>query len=965
MIKLLLLLSTLCAYAQDTLQLYSIESIPLYQNNQKPLVIPQPQQRFYSPQIDGHHEININSSYGIDFTQNLDLHMKGPIDSLWSIDARIQERDLPLGNEGLSIPVQWIDQIWFEIYSPSTRVRLGDNSLWQPNFSIAPEQTWQGIQSSYENSSGRSNYGAQVGWGQIRSKPYSKKIIALQNNQSNFIAHNTSVRPSSESVYLNGQKMTRGKDYNFEYSTANLKFAPTRIINKDDIIEIDFYEYSLTYNEDLTTAGTWLKSEDHSFNVLVSNNEANYKNTSTDTLLYADSLKSQIKIEEWYWIENNRIINLTLKTPPSDTPIFKQSFSSAPLGRYSTIWIKTTEGIPTQVFTYDSINGNHSPSLPQQTLKNTKQAWLGQWNINTPSYDQNIHWSGHVFSKDSIDKDHAQNIYYSSALRLNKLIELKANHESYLGYHIDNKPQLGFNDWIDKWEEKADAYLLSDWHLSKIQLLAHFDPRKTSWAMAYHQLYHEDHDLYSKKIDLNFSDIKGLIHHDQSVEYLFHHNKYDSRLLVNSHQKINWSLVSPFSDINFKHYPHQDYLIWKNKMGVEKSLEKLEFNWFYLNQGDYKFQGVQTDTIQSHQFQSNSTYRPNKFDHHTLNGGVSIDLSKQTQNTSWQGEFISHINNKNNGIKNDFTYRFQNGLQQALIEKYEAVPEGTGDAIYDTLTQSWVNDVDYGNYRYLGFAYDSLAQPIETSDLNLNWSGNLTPKNLLNIKTGFIADIDIDYLFQIHQRDSSTNNFNPFHSSSTLFENVSNKKYSINWSRLNHDISFGQLWNQQSLNPYQYYSEKEQTYVHYHLDHQSYKPRLRTSYNSEKLNSSSWTNLKTEPSIWIGLGHDFYIEPHYISDIFNSNFASLAQNTYQFTIGRAWKKNRTELNSKWVHNIKDGVLPYTWHRGFKYSIGQEFILTHHSTIKEWLELNLSFYFTQYQILEETLFKMNFQMKGHF
>jgi hypothetical protein len=122
---------------------------------------------------------------------------------------------------------------------------------------------------------------------------------------------------------------------------------------------------------------------------------------------------------------------------------------------------------------------------------------------------------------------------------------------------------------------------------------------------------------------------------------------------------------------------------------------------------------------------------------------------------TWLGEisFVTKPNQK--GISLSTSYELGLTNEQAYVPVYKAVAAGTGDVLYDSLTGTFIEGVDNGNFVYEGMGrVDSLGAVRASTaaiDLNAEWS----PAKMFAIKNGFLRDISFTLQGHFEGRDTT------------------------------------------------------------------------------------------------------------------------------------------------------------------------------------------------------------------
>jgi len=187
------------------------------------------------------------------------LQLNGELGQGIRIDASITDENLPIQPEGNTQQLQDFDQVFVRLSKGKQQLTAGDFNLPNPNTAfLSLRKRGQGLMVEGEiplsalglkqsNKSMRVQAAAAVARGKFRRQEFQ----AVEGNQGPYrLVGNDGeayilVLSGTETVFINGEKMLRGQefDYVIDYSTAELSFTSRRIITKDMRLVVEF-EYS-------------------------------------------------------------------------------------------------------------------------------------------------------------------------------------------------------------------------------------------------------------------------------------------------------------------------------------------------------------------------------------------------------------------------------------------------------------------------------------------------------------------------------------------------------------------------------------------------------------------------------------------------------------------------------------------------------------------------------------------------
>ncbi|MCK4306355.1 MAG: hypothetical protein KAY24_19090, partial [Candidatus Eisenbacteria sp.] len=216
----------------------------------------------------------------VDFSQSLDLTIRGQLAEQVEIRAILTDRNMPLQPEGTTAELTDLDQVLIEVTSPWGELRLGDLSVREEGFRfLAHQRAMEGLLLRAGRPVGPHGAGALGrGLGQPRSKQFfgesgKQGPYQMLPNRSSLDALMVA---GSERIWLDGVRLRRGEDadYRIDYSAAEVWFTARHPITAASEVRVDFqvragaFErnyYWLSAGAGDTEAGlavAWLREQD-------------------------------------------------------------------------------------------------------------------------------------------------------------------------------------------------------------------------------------------------------------------------------------------------------------------------------------------------------------------------------------------------------------------------------------------------------------------------------------------------------------------------------------------------------------------------------------------------------------------------------------------------------------------------------------------------------------------------------
>ena len=107
------------------------------------------------------------------------------------------------------------------------------------------------------------------------------------------------------------------------------------------------------------------------------------------------------------------------------------------------------------------------------------------------------------------------------------------------------------------------------------------------------------------------------------------------------------------------------------------------------------------------------------------------------------------------GVQGSVAYSFGMTSEQTYTAVYKAVAKGTGDVRYDSLTGSFIEGVDNGDFVYEGMGRNDSVGAVLSSKASFEASLSWNPGLLLGITQGFLRDITLTASFHSEAEDTT------------------------------------------------------------------------------------------------------------------------------------------------------------------------------------------------------------------
>ncbi|HLW62913.1 MAG TPA: hypothetical protein VKY33_05885, partial [Flavobacterium sp.] len=227
--------------------------------------------------------ITVGNNQNLVTNSNLDLQIVGNLSDNIQIRASLQDSNIPLQNGGYSQKMDEFDQIFMELFSTNWSVKAGDLFLENRTSRFLNfNKKVQGISATLQFENEKSKTTIETAAALVRGQYAKSEFVGQEGNQGPYKLKGSGnqlyilIISGSESVYVNGRKLTRGEqnDYVIDYNSGEIRFTTLFPITSDMRIVIEYQYTDRNYTRFLGYGG--IKHEREKWNI------AGYVYTETD-----------------------------------------------------------------------------------------------------------------------------------------------------------------------------------------------------------------------------------------------------------------------------------------------------------------------------------------------------------------------------------------------------------------------------------------------------------------------------------------------------------------------------------------------------------------------------------------------------------------------------------------------------------------------------------------------------------
>ncbi|HUH26118.1 MAG TPA: hypothetical protein VLY87_05790 [Flavobacterium sp.] len=227
--------------------------------------------------------ITVGNNQNLVTNSNLNLQIVGNLSDNIQIRASLQDSNVPLQNGGYSQKMDEFDQIFMELFSTNWSIKGGDLFLENRTSKFLNfNKKVQGISGILKFGSDEAKTTIETAAALVRGQYAKSEFVGQEGNQGPYKLKGSSnqlyilIISGSESVYVNGRKLTRGEqnDYVIDYNSGEIRFTTLFPITSEMRIVVEYQYTDRNYTRFLGYGG--IKHEREKWNI------AGYVYTETD-----------------------------------------------------------------------------------------------------------------------------------------------------------------------------------------------------------------------------------------------------------------------------------------------------------------------------------------------------------------------------------------------------------------------------------------------------------------------------------------------------------------------------------------------------------------------------------------------------------------------------------------------------------------------------------------------------------
>lgn len=662
---------------------------------------------------------------GTQVDQELRLSIQGNISENVYVDALLSDVDRKAGDQ-TTATLQEVDQVYFRVESPNFLLHLGDFTWHDESLGLF----------GFERSTLGAMVGARGGHTEVRGAVGTDEVERISvtfngvrgQREGYALSSNgayLSVVPGSEKVWLNGVELKREKDYVVNYAGGLLDFRGTLIPGEDDEIRVDYDSYE----------------DDNIYTMYAAKGKYRHPNVYMDVSGFR--LENDVsRMKKNTWTDDDYKM---LKS--DDGSEFDRADSLGELAR------------PTRTDRAGArlrLQGDHRFYADLETAFSRKDSNTVSDNVDGPE-GKAFRWYVTTDSSSDMRKfPIAMSVYGNYIEEEFGISEFAGEDRDWNSYKLKDEWDLDSNriDGDLRHDDIALRMRLGKNLFSKAEW-GYRRSNEETWnsSRARFSLTHENRAVRS---EMAFARVASV----QEAER--------TRYQATANAEYRQGLVRPFGDLDLR-YTESDFegdsVEMSDEVAYGKSQAGLALvadSWNVREALGAKIAESRVkpgsrdweDSLQTYLWQQSAEAH---WKYLQLNHLLQYEFSKldnENQNT-WIGDLTATFGDREGALHGNMAYKFGLTEEQTYISVYKAVAPGTGDVRYDSLTGTFIEGVDNGDFVYEGKGRNDSVGAVLASNASFNADLEFKPALAFGINHGFLRDVTLGGSFSSDGEDTT------------------------------------------------------------------------------------------------------------------------------------------------------------------------------------------------------------------
>lgn len=654
---------------------------------------------------------------GTQVDQELRLSISGRLaDSVW-IDALLSDVGRRAGNQ-TTATLREVDQIYFRLESPHYFLHLGnltwtDESMELYSVERSSLGAMAGARGDFGN--GRMELRGVVGYDEVQH--FLRVLNGVSGQREGYSLGESggfiSIVPESETVWLNGVKLRRGTDYLVNYAGGLLDFKGSIVPSFDDEIRVEYDAY-----------------EDDNIYILKGAN-ANYRHPN----LYLDvsffQLESDVeRLRRGVWTDEDYKM---LKGDRGE--IFERDDSLGILRRPSRtmrLGSRLRAQKDRRFYADVEIAVNKSDSNIVSSKVDGSEGLAFRWLVSTDSTQDLRHFPL------------AMDVYGNRIMKGFDVGEFRGESSGWDPFLLKDQWDLAYD---------GDEFLDDDLLYDELMFRLNFGGGWFANAFGGYRR-NKDEDWNSSRAGLSILHRNRRASGDVSfIRVASVEEREMERLQLLANAEFLQGLIRPFGNGDLRYTKISDVVL-EDEVLYGKTAGGFGL---YFDRGTVKesvggriarrrgdsYDKHWTDSLRSATWMQEANYNSRYFALSHLLQYERFVLDSAGSENSWVGNLNARLGHDEIGATGNVSYKLGLTEEQIYTAVYKAVAPGTGDVRYDSLTGTFIEGVDNGDFVFDGMGRNDSVGAVLSSNASFSIDGRWNPGMTLGVKRGILRDITL------------------------------------------------------------------------------------------------------------------------------------------------------------------------------------------------------------------------------
>lgn len=651
---------------------------------------------------------------GTQVDQELRLSITGRLTDSVYIDALLSDVGRKAGDQTTST-LREVDQIYFRVEAPFGFLHLGDLTWRDESISLySLERSSLGAMAGIRGNvlGGTGDVSGVVGTDEVNH--FTKVLSGVSGQRDGYSMDGSGnyiqVVPQSETVWLNGRKLSREKDYRVNYAGGLLDFVGGFLLTAEDEIRIEFDAY-----------------EDENIYTLYGA-QGHYRHENLWLDVSGFRLENDVeRLKRGVWTEDDYKI---LKGDRGEE--FVRDDSLGTLSR------------PKRM---DRVGARIRTQLDHRFFADVEFAFSKE-DTNVVSHEvggpEGLALRWYVTSDSSSSLNGFPLAMDVGGSRIQKGFDISKFQGTYSGwnsYHLRDQWDLDLKDSASLEENLQYDELGFRFRLGK-NLLG-----SAMWGYR----RNEDESWNSSRTSFSLAHRNSLAASQLSlIRVASHQEDSKERFQALLNGEFLQGVLRPFGSMDgrYTEINDVDQVVYGKSTGgfglyFENGLVKESVGGRVARRKGDSYGKDWEDSLKASTWLQEVSFHNHYFSVSHLLQFEQIEENQSGKENHWAGNLDAQWGSEEQGLTGNVSYKVGLTEEQVYTAVYKAVAPGTGDVRYDSLTGTYIEGVDNGDFVYEGLGRNDSIGAVLSSNVAFGVNVRWNPARSLGVSRGFLRDITL------------------------------------------------------------------------------------------------------------------------------------------------------------------------------------------------------------------------------